>query len=160
MELTKTVRMTDKEFVNFVATQGKFGQLNSEFADHPMMPSFSPDKAISMVFISNKLENTLPTGLKHNNAYAMLKDILLDSDVQVTDWNSDGNTGDGFIQLVQHLKAFQNIMSLKKLTVKDLLGTHGILMLGAVSDAGTPILSGKIRTFGVNNGVEDYLYTS
>ena len=47
MKLTKTVWMTDEEFVDFVATRSKFGQLNSEFADHPMMPSFSRDKATS-----------------------------------------------------------------------------------------------------------------
>ena len=47
MELTKAVWMTDEEFVDFVATRSKFGQLNSEFADHPMMERFSRDKAYS-----------------------------------------------------------------------------------------------------------------
>lgn len=152
MKLTKTVWMTDEEFVDFVATRSKFGQLNSEFADHPMMPSFSRDKAISMVFSSNKLENTLPTGV----TFAILRNIS-SSSLPVRPWNSDGNAGPSVSQLVQHLKAYYHVMSLKKLTVKDLLGTHGVLMLGAVSGDGTPILSGKIRTFGVNNGVEDYL---
>ena len=77
--------------------------------------------------------------------------------MRVTPWNSDGNSGPSASQLVQHLKAYHHVMSLKKLTVKDLFGTHGVLMLGAMSDSGTPILSGKIRTFGVHNGVEDYL---
>ena len=30
-------------------------------------------------------------------------------------------------------------------------------MMGAVSDKGSPILNGKIQTFGVNNGVDNYM---
>ena len=154
VELTKTVWMTDEDFYDLVTARSKFGQLNSGFADHPMMERFSRDKAISMVFNSNKLENTLPTGV----TFAILRNILSDPPpVRVMPWNFDGNLGPSASQLMQHLKVYHHLMLLKKLTVKDLLGTHGVLMLGAVSDAGTPILSGKIRTFGVNNGVEDYL---
>ena len=105
MELTKAVGMTDEEFVDFVATRSKFGQLNFEFVDHPIMESFSRDKAISMVFSGNKLENTLPRGVKHSIHYVMLDGISLDGHEI---WA--GNSGPSASQLVQHLKA-----SLKKL---------------------------------------------
>ena len=142
MELTKTVWMTEEDFYDLVTARKKFGQLNSEFADHPMMERFLRDKAISMAFNSNKLENTLPMGV----TFAILRNILPDPPlVRVTPWNSDGNLGPSASQLVQHLKVYHHLMSLKKVTVKDLLGTHGVLMLGAVSDTGTPILSGKIK---------------
>ena len=49
------------------------------------------------------------------------------------------------------------MMSLKKLTLEAILKTHEILMVGAVSDDGSPILNGKFRTLGVNNGVDNYM---
>ena len=149
--------MTDKEFSELFVTWSKFCELNSEFSDHFIIQGFSRDKAISMVFSSNKLENTVSTGVKHNNTYVILKSVLLDFPVRVMAWNSDRNLGTSANQLAQHLKAYYQIMSLKRLTVKGLLETHSILMLGALSDDDTPILSGKIRTFKVNNGIEDYL---
>ena len=48
-------------------------------------------------------------------------------------------------------------MSCDQLTIKNLLETDRILMRGAVDTRRTPILNGKIITFGVNNGVEDYM---
>ena len=72
MELTKIVWMTDEDFYDLVTARSKFGQLTSGFADHPMMERFLRDKAISMVFNSNKLENTLPTGV----TFAILRNIL------------------------------------------------------------------------------------
>ena len=54
-------------------------------------------------------------------------------------------------------KSLQVHGSLKKLTLEGILKTHDIVMLGAVSDDGSPILSGKFRTFGVDNGVDNYM---
>ena len=96
----------------------------------------------------------------------MLKDVSLDSPASITAWNSDGKQGNEKCslsgaarrcQLIQHLKAYKYMMSLKKLTLEGILKTHDILMLGAVSDDGSPILNGKFRTFGVNNGVDNYM---
>lgn len=156
-ELTKLSWMTDDEFEDLVIARKKFSEWNVEFAYHPMMRSFTRDKSISLVFNSNRLENTLPIGLKHSNTYKMLKDVSLDSPASITAWNSDGKLGNKKCQLIQHLKAYKYMMSLKKLTLEGILKTHDILMLGAVSDDGSPILNGKFRTFGVNNGVDNYM---
>ena len=59
--------------------------------------------------------------------------------------------------MVQHLRAFNHLHSLKKLTLKGVLETHGILMKRSVDEKGEPVLAGKIRTFGVNNGVDNYI---
>ena len=151
-ELTKLSRMTDHEFEDLVIGRKKFSEWNVEFAYHPMMRSFTRDKSISLVFNSNRLENTLPIGLKHSNTYKILKDMSLDSA-----WNSNDKLGNKKCQLIQHLKAYKYMMSLKKLTLEGILKTHDILMLGAVLDDGSPILNGNFRTFGVNNGVENYM---
>ena len=88
----------------------------------------------------------------------MLKDVPLDSPADITTWNFDGKLGNKKCQLIQHLKAYKYMMSLKKLTLEGILKTHDILMLGAVSDDGSPILNGKFRTFDVNNGVDNYKF--
>ena len=165
-ELTKLSWMTDDEFEDLVIARKKFSEWNFEFAYHPMMRSFTRDKSILLVFNSSRLESTLPIGLKYSNTYKMLKDVSLDSPASITAWNFDGKRGNEKCslsgaarqcQLIQHLKAYKYMMSLKKLTLEGILKSHDILMLGAVSDDGSPILNGKFRTFGVNNGVDNYM---
>lgn len=151
--------MNDDEFDDLVASVPKFDRWNAEFANHPMMKGFARDKAISFVFNSNRLENTLPAGLKHSNTYKLLKDVGSYDD-GVVSWNSDGDsTSDAAkrCQLVQHLKAHNHLMSLAELGPNDIMDTHRILMRGAISDCGKPILAGRARNFGVNNGVDNYM---
>lgn len=76
---------------------------------------------------------------------------------QVASWNSDGNSDYIASQFMQHFRAYNYLMSCDDLTVNHLLETHRIFMRGEVSDKETPILNGKIRTFGVNNRFEDYM---
>ena len=152
-ELIKLSWMTDDEFEDLVIARKKFSEWNVEFAYHAMMKSFTRDKSISLLFNSN----TLPIGLKHSNTYKILKDLSLDSPASITAWNSDSKLGNKKCQLIQHLKAFKYMVSLKKLTLEEILKTHDILMLGAVLDDGSPILNRKFRTFGVNNGVDNYM---
>ena len=115
-ELTKLSWMTDDKFEDLVIAWKKFSEWNVEFAHHPMMRSFTRDKSILLVFNSNKLENTLPIGLKHSNTYKMLKDVSLESPASITAWNSDGKLGNKKCsssraarrcQLIQHLKAYK-----------------------------------------------------
>ena len=40
-----------------------------------MMKKFLQDKAISLVFNSNKLGNTLPVGAKHSSTYKIMEAI-------------------------------------------------------------------------------------
>ena len=109
-----------------------------------MMKSFSQDKAISLVFNSNKLENSLPSEVKYNDTYKLLENISLDFTNPVMPWNADGNAGYSRCQLIQHLKPYYYLMSCKKLSVNCILEAHCILMKAAVSDEGSPILNGKI----------------
>ena len=158
MHPVKLYWMEDDEHNDHIKIRAKFRDLNEKYSNHPMMKNFARDKAISMVFASNKLENTLPAGVKHSDTYKLLKNMRLEPQDKVVSWDSDGNSGYIASQLMQHFRAYTYLMSCDQLTVKNLLETHRILMCGAVSDTrGTPILNGKIRTFGVNNGFEDYM---
>ena len=135
-ELTKLSWMTDEEFEDLVIAWKKFSEWNVEFAYHLMMRSFTRDKSISLVFNSNRLENTLPIELKYSNMYKMLKDVSLDSPASITAWNSDGKQRNEKCfssgaarrcQLIQHLKAYKYMMSLK-----GILKTHDILMRNSI----------------------------
>ena len=43
-----------------------------------MMKNFARDKAMSMVFASNKLEDTPPAGVKHSDTYKILENMRLE----------------------------------------------------------------------------------
>ena len=158
MEITKLSWMSEEEFNNYKVVREQFQNMCCKYKDYPMMKSFSQDKAISLVFNSNKLENTLSSAVKYNDIYKLLENISLDSTNPITLWNADGNVGYSRCQLIQHLKAYYYLLSRKKLSVSCMLETHRIPMMGAVSDKGSPILNSKIQRFGVNNGVDNYMY--
>ena len=158
MQINKLSWMTDDDFNDFVITRKQFDVLDLNFANQPMMKNFSQDKAISLVFNSNKLGNTLPVGAKHSSTYKIMEAITKFIPTAITRWKSDGNSKLNPCQFIQHLKAYYYIMFIKKpLSVDNLLKTHEILMQGSTSDDGKFILCGKLRTFGVNNGVENYM---
>ena len=71
--------MSEEEFNDHKTAREQFEFFNSTYAFHPLMKSFSRDKAILLVFNSNKLENTLPNGAKRSNTYKLLNDVTLDS---------------------------------------------------------------------------------
>ena len=48
-------------------------------------------------------------------------------------------------------------MFLENLILDRILKTHDILMSRAVSDDVSSIVDSKIRTFGINNGVQNYM---
>ena len=90
-----------------------------------MMKKFLQDKAISLVFNSNKLGNTLPVGAKHSSTYKIMEAITKFTPTAITPWKSDGNSKLNPCQFIQHLKAYYYIMFIKKpLSVDNLLKTH------------------------------------
>ena len=121
------------------------------------MKNFAGDQTISMVFNSNKLENTLPIGVKYSNTYNLLENISLNSKTKITAWDAGGSVYRE-CQLIQHIKAYYYLLSQKQLTLDVILETHRIFMLGAVDDNGISILNGKLRKFGVNHGIDNYMH--
>ena len=110
-----------------------------------------------MILNSNKLENTLPIGVKYSNTYKLLENISLNSKTKITAWDAGGSVYRE-CQLIQQKKACYYLLSQKQLTLDVILETHRILMLGAVDDNGNLIWNGKLRKFGVNNGIDNYMH--
>ena len=85
-------------------------------------------------------------------------DVLAEHKVN-SKWNSEGKPCTE-TQLVQHLSAFKFLRSSEKLTKEVILEMHRILMNGASTSVhkgqNNDVLNGKLRTFGVNNGIDDY----
>ena len=160
--------MDDEEFEDFCTCHGMFLELNKAHASHPLLKDFSKCRHASFVFCSNRLENTISNKVRQSDAFKLLESLYDDGDSKtqsanaevVPKWNSDGNPYTK-TQMVQHLKAFKYLCSFDKLTKDVILETHKILMNGAfINDHKgqvNNILNGKLRTFGVNNGVEDYM---
>ena len=50
MEITKLLWMSEEEFNDYKTLREQFQNMRSKYKDHPMIKSFSQDKAISLVF--------------------------------------------------------------------------------------------------------------
>ena len=157
MKLTKLPWMSEEEFHDLASAKKQFQSFCTDYKDHPMMKNFARDKTISMVFNSNKLENTLPIGVKYSNTCKLLENISLSSKTKITAWDAGGSVYRE-CQLIQHIKAYYYLLSQKQLILDVILETHRILMLGAVDDNGNPIWNGKLRKFGVNNGIDNHMH--
>lgn len=131
-------------------------------------------KAISFVFTSNKLEDTIPRGVSEDQIYKLLSSLTpedLKSQNSLETWNIDGINDNGLPskpQLLQHLKAYYFLMehnlndinnksmSHKKLTKDTLINIHQILIAGAVNKDGDSVKSGSLRNISVHAG--EYVY--
>ena len=149
--------MSDDEFKDFKNTRFYFKKYCEIYRDHSLMKNFKRDKVISMIFFSNKLENTLPSDIKYEDAYKFLIDANIINDSSISPWRADGDGKPSKTQLVQHLKAYYYLESQKSLSIDVILKTHEILMKGSVLSDETPLPNGKIRTCAVNNGIENYM---
>ena len=76
--------MSEEEFNDCKIVREQFQNMCSKYKDHSMMKSSSQNKVIFLVFDSNRLENTLPSGVKYNDTYKLLENISLDSSNPVT----------------------------------------------------------------------------
>ena len=164
MNIAKEAWMSDDEFKDFCAYHKMLQTFNKTYANHPLMKSFSKCRYASFVFCSNRLENTIPIKVRQSDTFKLLEslcddDILTESKVN-SRWNSDGSPYTE-TQLVQHIRAFKFLCSSEILTKNVILETHKILMDGAFTSDHkgqiNNILNGELRTFGVNNGIEDYM---
>ena len=138
------------------------------------LKEFHDIKAISFVFTSNKLEDTIPRGFSEDQIFKLLSSLTkedLNCQNILEKWNIDGINDNGLTskaQLLQHLKAYyflietslNNInmksVSHKKLTKDTLIQIHQILVAGAVDNDGVSIKSGSLRNIIVHAG--EYVY--
>lgn len=119
----------------------------------PYASTFSRRMLTVLVYTSNRLEDTLPEGVKEHETYALLDEIAAAaSDVRPPEpaerWPAEG--GDGGkqtrAQLVQHMHAARFLFRLvgAPLTVEAVTEAHRLLMAGA-EDSGVPVKAGAFR---------------
>ena len=75
----------DDEYLDFLQSCQKFQFFSKKYQNHPLIENFSKSKAVLLIYCSNKLENTLPSGAKQRDTHQLLCDILHDIDAT---WNS------------------------------------------------------------------------
>ena len=159
--MSKPNWLDDSDFRDLTLAHASFAEFEKTYARHPNMEGFATSKAVSLVYCSNKLEDTLPKNAKQGVTFKILGDIasgILTREVPEA-WDADGSGPYSRAQMIQHMLAYKYLVSHVKrpLSVAVVLETHRLLMDGSKTKDGEPVLNGKVRTFGVNNGVEDYI---
>ena len=131
---------------------------------HPYAPIFYKRAAITLIYVSNKLERTLPFRVSAHDTYKILHQLFDDDTDDLhaapsSSWNAEGDSPLHIpIQMTQHLRAlkflFHRVVS--PLTVDVILKTHEILMAGAVDDEGECIKNGTLRDHPSHSGTHVY----
>ena len=131
---------------------------------HPYSPIFYKRAAITMIYISNKLERTLPLPSSAHGTYKILNALYEDDTDDLhaapsSSWNAEGDNPQHIsIQMAQHLRALKFLMHqvVNPLTVEVILKTHEVLMAGAVDDADAFIQNGMLREHPSHAGAHVY----
>ena len=125
------------------------------------------DLAVKFIFVSNKLEDTLPKGTDKTKVKQLLSETY-DSDPSLIESDSDiaGAGGDmtaGGRQLSQHLSAFKLLcqkrgdkMALPDLTEKLIQQVHSVMMQGLKTERGKLVNAGCYRKISVHAGQHIY----
>lgn len=124
--------------------------------------------AVDFIFVSNKLEDTLPQGTDETKIKRLLSKTY-DSDLSRIESDSDSAGGDmtsaGGRQLSQHLSAFKLLCqkgddktALPDLTEELIQRVHLIMMRGLKTEQGEPVHAGCYRNVSVHAG--QHLYPS
>jgi hypothetical protein len=128
---------------------------------------------ITLIYTSNKLERTLPSGTAEHDAYKYLDDVFdsIDDDgclVPASEqWDAEGKLAEGKdasgkkcpkARLLQHLWSIKFLFSglASGLTVKAVFQAHGILMNGAVDEEKKPVIAGAFRDHPCHAGTHAY----
>ncbi|KXS13600.1 hypothetical protein M427DRAFT_364871 [Gonapodya prolifera JEL478] len=130
-------------------------------------PVFAKRMAITTVYTSNKLEQTLPDNAREHQMYKLLEGIFnTDLDEDLTSpakatWPAEGiraQTRETTAQMVQHLRALKYLMQHvhQSLTPDVIIKCHRILMAGSVNDDGTLVNNGKFRDHPSHAGTHVY----
>ena len=124
------------------------------------MSEFKKQKAINLVWMSNKLEGTLPEGATEYETYDLLQRVLENNDLlniaQSTDTGRNDSERVSKRQLLQHMRAYHRlceeaIAKEEPLSEKLILEVHTVLMKGLEND-GHPVKAGVYRKIPVHAG--------
>ena len=136
------------------------------------MKSYEKERALNLVWMSNKLESTMPEGLSQYETFEILKKIYdeeTNDTIEVILSRHDIARGGGLLedaererssrrQLVQHLLAYKKLkewavsatpVPLSEEIIKDI---HQILMTDLKTEDGIPVNGGSYREIPVHSG--------
>ena len=134
------------------------------------MEEYKRQRALTLVWISNQLEGTLPDGISQQNTYKLLESLYDDdaNDGGISEKlgglreQNDGDDAEkdrlGKLQLGQHMLAYKKLCEGSKPLTEDLIQeTHRILMNGLKTEEGTPIKAGEYRQIALRAGDHVFL---
>jgi hypothetical protein len=137
-------------------------ELIEKYKHHPLMDEFKKQKAISMIYCSNKLESTIPIDINETESHQILEQLVFGGERAANDdlasgtWISDGEIGISFYrQLYHHVSAYQYVCGRDTpLTVDLILSTHRKLMRNAVHNGKAISLFTTSLELGWSNAIQ------
>lgn len=136
-----------------------------KYENTPYLSEFKDLKAISLVYMSNKLEGTIPKGASQHQTYQLLESLMkMDDDAyQVSPWPVDSNEGNLVAnkdQMMQHLRAYKCLCSDKSLseplTTDKIKEVHLLLLTESVDEFKQKVPCGSYRTQNLFAGDHQY----
>jgi len=124
----------------------------------PYLLEFINLKTIALIYMSNKMEGTIPVSASQHQTYELLEQLMEkdDKSLRIEDWPVDGDNKNGQankFQMVQHLRAYKYLCSKesleKPLTIDIIKETHKQLLDESIDDSGQKVSCGSYRTTNV-----------
>lgn len=135
----------------------------------PFLSSYQKSSLLAFVFLTNKLESTLPRGYRDSETYKLLEEAIMTEQPlslefeygpQLQNWPAEGGGTPEQVrqQLLQFGLATKYLYKPLKepLTVEAVQTAHKIMMWGAVQD-GHPLDAGRFRVTAAQSGT-GYVY--
>jgi len=135
----------------------------NDYEKHRYPLEFIDLKAIELIYISNKLEGTIPTGACQQRTYKLLQDFLKNPySVKIESWPADchkeGQVNES--QITQHLLAYKYLCSKESLenplTVDKIKKSHELLLKESVDENDQKVLCGSYRVQNAFAGNHQY----
>ena len=141
---------------------------------HAKMKFYEKQRALNLIWMSNKLELTMPAGLSQNETYKILENIYdAETNATIEDILSEhGIARSGASledaeserlsrrQLVQHLLAYKKLkewtVSANPLSEEMIKDIHQTIMINLKTEEGTPVNAGSYREISVHS--DDHVF--
>jgi len=130
-------------------------ECEKDYETSPYLSEFREGKALTLIYISNLLEGTIPKRVSQCQTYELLQGLMHKGleKYELTFWPVDGDEEQLIVnesQMVQHLRAYKYLCSDESLneplTVEKVKKTHLFLLTGAIDEKQEKVLCGAYRT--------------
>jgi len=157
------LRKDDKPAEQFIKEMLEYCEKDYKTDLYPL--EFINSKVVDLIYMSNKLEGTIPADDDQHQTIKFLLDLTLKEieSFEAEPWPVDGNKKGqaNKSQMTQHLLAYKYLCSKESLkeplTVDKIKKTHELLLNKSVDENGQNVLCGSYRTQNVFVGNHQYL---